>query len=382
MKILFVTNHLFGTDGYSRYTLDIVEELKARSIEVECVVWKKNPECDVVQHQILQRAGKYLVNVFVIFTGALKLKRIIKSVRPDVVHFSVEPYAHMLFFMGKKQRKPRYILTVHGTYSFIPNVLTGLKKYAAFMLSRSVFQKIEHIVAVSTYTKDALLTAAGSSLGDLISRKATVITNGVKMIQNPLRVQKDIESSFEISFVGVIRPRKGIAEALRALALFKERYTSAFVYNVIGDPIDQAHVTYLKHLANELGLEKNVVFHGRISGDELLARYARSDLFLMTSVAGGTSFEGFGLVYLEANAHGVPSIGPFNSGAREAILEGKTGFLIDPQDTAAVAERVKQVLIDKKIRSEDCISWAYENRVERKVDALVDVYSACAGTSK
>ena len=59
----------------------------------------------------------------------------------------------------------------------------------------------------------------------------------------------------------------------------------------------------------------------------------------MLSINDGKAFEGFGLVFLEANAKGMPCIGSINCGAEEAILNGKTGYIVDPYNFKEVAQK-------------------------------------------
>jgi glycosyltransferase involved in cell wall biosynthesis len=73
--------------------------------------------------------------------------------------------------------------------------------------------------------------------------------------------------------------------------------------------------------------------------------YAASDLFALPSY-----LEGFGLVYVEAAFHGVPSIGADMGGTREAILDGETGLLVPPGDRAALAGAIQRLRDDAVLR--------------------------------
>jgi phosphatidylinositol alpha-1,6-mannosyltransferase len=65
--------------------------------------------------------------------------------------------------------------------------------------------------------------------------------------------------------------------------------------------------------------------------------------------AGGLAGEGFGIVYLEAGAYGKPVVAGNVGGARDAVLDGETGLLVDPQDPLAVSEAIVRLLRDEPL---------------------------------
>jgi phosphatidylinositol alpha-1,6-mannosyltransferase len=134
-------------------------------------------------------------------------------------------------------------------------------------------------------------------------------------------------------------PRKNVDLVLRALALQKERY--AFRYTVVGDGHDRPR---LEALANELQLEDRVRFTGFVSREELLDIYAHADLMVLASSAIPGSHEGFGIVYLEAAASGVPSLAARVAGAAEAVDEGRSGMYVDEPTVAALVHALGKFL--------------------------------------
>lgn len=131
--------------------------------------------------------------------------------------------------------------------------------------------------------------------------------------------------------------RKNVDGVLRALTMLppdlRVRYT------VIGDGDDRGR---LEALAASLELGGRVHFAGSVSYPELLAAYRGTDLFIMASRARENDVEGFGIVYLEAAASGVPSICSRAGGATDAVRDGETGIVLDgaePEDIAAGIER-------------------------------------------
>jgi glycosyltransferase involved in cell wall biosynthesis len=104
-------------------------------------------------------------------------------------------------------------------------------------------------------------------------------------------------------------------------------------------------VPRLRALAWQFGVSRNVLFLGHVDERTLLAIYRRVAAFAMPSRA-----EGFGMVYLEAMLHRLPCIGSVHDAAREIVVDGETGFLIDQEDTAGLAARIVLLLTDADLR--------------------------------
>jgi phosphatidylinositol alpha-1,6-mannosyltransferase len=89
-----------------------------------------------------------------------------------------------------------------------------------------------------------------------------------------------------------------------------------------------------------------VRFLGRVPDDELLATYGAADLFVLAAREERPDVEGFGLVYLEANACGKAVVGTTSGGVPDAVVPGKTGLLVAPDDALAFARAVIELLSD------------------------------------
>jgi phosphatidylinositol alpha-1,6-mannosyltransferase len=117
------------------------------------------------------------------------------------------------------------------------------------------------------------------------------------------------------------------------------------VYVVVGEGDDRARI---EGLADSLGLRPHVMFTGRVSDPELVALYKRSDVFALPARTVLNDHEpkgeGFGIVFLEAMAFGKPVIGPNFGAPTEIIRHGQHGLLVNPQDSAAMAEALVDLL--------------------------------------
>jgi glycosyltransferase involved in cell wall biosynthesis len=128
----------------------------------------------------------------------------------------------------------------------------------------------------------------------------------------------------------------------------------------------------MKALARELGLEKTVVFAGELSDPR--PAYAAMDIFVLPSAQP----EPFGGVVLEAMALGRPVIATAIGGSPEQVVPDKTGFLIPPADTHALAEKLRTLLTDPALR--DRMRQAGRERVakdlclDRTVEGITAIY--------
>lgn len=150
-------------------------------------------------------------------------------------------------------------------------------------------------------------------------------------------------------------------------------------YIIVGNQADLGYFNQLKNLISELGLEDKVQFLENISNDELLDLYKKAKLFILLPISERTHFEGFGLVYLEAGASGLPVVGTLHSGAESAIKDGITGFLVPQNDSIEVAKVMERLLEDSGLRhrlGESGVLWAKEHDWGNIREAYIREYKA------
>lgn len=128
---------------------------------------------------------------------------------------------------------------------------------------------------------------------------------------------------------------KGVDEMIQAMADLRESQPD-LRYLVAGEGPDKQR---LIDLAEQLGVADTVIFAGFIDRAEKLDHYRLADAFAMPSRG-----EGFGIVFLESLACGVPVLGSTLDGGADALQHGKLGLLVDPSDRVAVAAGVEAVL--------------------------------------
>lgn len=128
---------------------------------------------------------------------------------------------------------------------------------------------------------------------------------------------------------------KGVDEVLEAMPELAREIPN-LSYLICGDGTDRAR---LEAKAAQLGLRDRVVFTGRIPEETKADHYRLAHAFVMPGWG-----EGFGIVYLEALACGIPVLASAVDGSREAVRNGELGVLVDPRAPGAVCDGIKQAL--------------------------------------
>ncbi len=154
-----------------------------------------------------------------------------------------------------------------------------------------------------------------------------------------LRRELAADGQFVILTIGRLQRRKGHDLVLQALARDVARRI-ACRYVIVGDGQERDR---LEGLVRELGLAEVVTFQGAVAGDRLPAYYAAADLFVHPNRIDDGDLEGFGIVFLEAAAAGLPVIAGRSGGVPEAVADGLTGLLVSGTDvdelSAAILSR-------------------------------------------
>lgn len=148
--------------------------------------------------------------------------------------------------------------------------------------------------------------------------------------------------------VARLNPRKGQREVIQALKALPAGKRASLEYWIVGAHGKENYDLLLVSAAADAGFA--VKFLGDIPDEKLGNIYAQADIFAMTSMPHKHSVEGFGLVYLEAGAHGLPIIAHAIGGVPEAVIDGETGLLVIPGDTTALTAAFARLIDDSNLR--------------------------------
>jgi phosphatidylinositol alpha-1,6-mannosyltransferase len=148
--------------------------------------------------------------------------------------------------------------------------------------------------------------------------------------------------------VGRLQRRKGHDLVLEALKRFGGA-ARRIRYVIVGDGDERNR---LEQMVADFDLGSVVVFAGKVSSADLPRYYAASDLFVHPNRVDGADFEGFGIVFLEAAASGLPVIAGRSGGVPEAVLDGVTGSLVSGTDSAELTRVMSEFIGDARRRRE------------------------------
>ncbi|NBC13103.1 MAG: glycosyltransferase [Gammaproteobacteria bacterium] len=237
-----------------------------------------------------------------------------------------------------------YINYIHGEEitTDVPYRLFGRRR-------RQYLHKADAVVAVSEFTRRALIDKMG-----VAPERIELIVNGVdaeRFQPGPKPVglleRYGLAGKRVLLTVGRLVERKGIDTTIRALPEILARCPQTR-YLVVGTGDYRAE---LEALALAQGVADQVIFAGRVPHAELVAHYQLCDLFVMPNrELANHDTEGFGLVFLEANACGKAVVAGRAGGVVEAVRHGETGLNVDGEDVAAVAGAISQLLLDDERR--------------------------------
>ena len=208
------------------------------------------------------------------------------------------------------------------------------------------------VVAVSRFTRQQVIDRYGIPAEKVIAMPPGVDVQRFRpgLDAASLKQKFGIGDRKVILTLARIVERKGHDLVVRALPEVRRQMPD--VLYLIAGPADRDYLPRLKRLIQESGVEDAVRFLGYVPAGDLPLLYNLADVYAMPSrelrEAGDT--EGFGITYLEANACGTPVIGGRSGGVGDAIADGETGFLVDPENPRELAEKLVALLSNRNLR--------------------------------
>lgn len=154
-------------------------------------------------------------------------------------------------------------------------------------------------------------------------------------------------------------PAKNTISVIKLFAKLRKDFPNLYL-NIAGTG---SELEKLKNETDNLQVSSFVNFRGMLNAEDLCKLYQQSDVFILLSF-----YESFGLVYLEANACGIPVIGSNVGGTKEAIDDGVTGFVVSLDNENEIYEKTKLLLGDKALR--DKMGQAGKKRVDENFNFI------------
>jgi len=359
MKIVFVA-YKSDISGGERVLLDLAACLKQRGHEVLAVSPAPGPLPEALQAlgapvEIIPFGKTYD------FGAVFRLTRFLRRRRPDVLHSHSMLTSILCRPAGALARVPVSISTEHLTMELARGgrgkgrVERAKARYYR-LLDNLTSRFNQAVVAVSQAVKDDLIEQG------MEESRVVVIRNGIEIPPcDPaagLRLRAELmiaPGAPVVGSVGRLSPQKDYPTFLSALRLTASEFPAAR-FLIAGEGPLQAS---LIQQSLRLGLEGKIFFLGHRRN--LSQVYSALDVFVLSS-----RWEGLPLVVLEAMAAGKPVVATAVPGTAEAMVEGKTGFLVALGDHSALADKIQRLLSDGELRRR--MGEAGRRRVEREFD--------------
>ncbi len=234
----------------------------------------------------------------------------------------------------------RLILTFHGS---------EIRRLAARRLLRwsttHLLRKATRIGVVSAFARDLFLRHFPDSAAKLVLTPGALRTD---LAPRPRASTAGTAARIVVLTVARINPRKGQLQIIEALKALPAGQRSSLEYWLVGSHSKENYDTALTAAAGSADFP--VKFLGDVADEKLGDIYQQADIFAMTSMPHKYSVEGFGLVYLEAGAHGLPVVAHDIGGVSEAVAHGISGLLVAPGDAAGLTQAFSQLIGDPALR--------------------------------
>lgn len=351
IKVLFLCSTLDAKTGSGRFNSELIKTLESNFGLEKIVVTEKRGGGG---SEILPDNRKNPIQLFHSLTAIKKL-----STECGLIHV-LDGWPNG--FYGSATGKP-LVITLIGTYAVAP-----LFKFPSNFLLKHAYVKAKALVGISKYT-------AGRVAEKLphLSKKITVINPGID--QHKFTPSSAKKENFILS-VGALKKRKGYHISIPAFAMAREKLPD-LRYRIVGSISNKKYFDYIKQVAKDNGVLDAVDFISNVSDDKLVNFYQEAKLFILTSVNEGYNFEGFGLVFLEAAAAGLPVIGTENNGIEDAIWNGYNGLLVPQNSIKETADAIVEILSNPKLSekmSSAGLNWAKNHLWANTASQYIKIY--------
>jgi len=359
-KTFLITNDLGPrAGGIESFVLGLLERVEANSVVILTSSQAKSKEFD---QQLLEKYGAIVIrdrSKILLPTPRITRKavKVMKQYQAKTIWFGA---AAPLALMAKSLRNAgatNILALSHGHevwWAKIPVFRSAIAK---------ISKNVDSLTFLGEFTKNAMLPAIKDPA------KLVKIAPGIDIDHfAPSGIDKNLIEKYKLQdrrvivCVGRLVHRKGQDKLIEAMPQVLKQFPDAVLLLVGEGPIK----SMLDKLIRHHGLEHNVIFTGRVQFADLPKYIQLGELLAMPSRDRffGLEVEGLGIVYLGASACGVPVIVGKSGGAPDAVVENKTGLIVDGTKPAEIADAVCKLLGDKELAKQMGQSgrdWVVEN---------------------
>lgn len=377
MHVVYLQPHFTYPGGSGNFVLETANRLTQRGVKVSIIAQAGAPDLRQKYPGInfvfvggpLPNTISHWMRYFRIYK---KVERTIDEIHPDIIFPQVFPANYWGFLYKKHNPKIPCVWFCHEPSAFVhdrrwidglPNPMRFLARTSnplMKVIDTNLASHADYALVNSKYTAERYRKIYGVS-------ETEVIYPGVDISEFPTR---PAEKEDYILCVSRLTKFKRINLVLDALSFLKLSGISKKLV-IVGDGEEKEN---LMEQSQELGLAGTVTFTGKVSRDLLISYYAKAQCVVFPSVG-----EPFGIVPIEAQAAWTPVIATRSGGPMESVVDGETGFLVEPNSVNALAEKIlyfdqnKQVAESMGIAGrknvETIFSW------EKATEQLLEVFT-------
>ena len=361
MRICFLNNDLNERTGAGQFCLNLTREFLAADRTLSVVVLTAVGCGHPLERVLLPTRWWRLPTRILAIRAAFR--------ECDIVHaLDGWPWGVIAAIARLGLRKP-LVITAIGTGAIQP-----LYDHRRWLLSWA-YRRADALAAISGYTRREILKKIPGLAITVVNHAVRASEFAESVLPSlPEDEQERIRSlrPYVLS-VGAPKARKGFPDALRAFSLVAAKFPD-LRYVIVG-----GGAKTFGRIAGELGFGDRLVILRGLSRAIVIALYQNAEAFLLMPRDVGKDVEGFGFAFLEAAAAGIPVIGTRESGAEDAVLDGKNGVLVAPGDADAAANAMARILGDPALREHwgsASRDFAREMHWGRVVGSYRDIYRA------
>ena len=338
IKVVMLGPYLYEMGGVTMHIKKMTKYLSYREdIEMHLITIGNKNEKTKIGNLNIHMIKKSLPYPFSIPSLVWFLKHKIIELNPDIVHAqgSFAPYSTAAALVRNKYPT---LLTMHGILAKELKFHKGINFIFILFIHKPnekfVVAKIPNIVVVTPYVKDLFCRHCDTK------SNIYVTSNGVDNEYFEIGVA---ENPNTLLFVGLISPRKGLLDLVKAMKIIIERIQDVKL-NIVGSIESKKYSDILNEYVKTNKLKGNVNFTGYLSEAELKQKYREATLFVLPSYE-----ESQGIVLLEAMACGKPVVASNVGGIPFVVEEGKTGLLFESGNVEDLADKIMTILKNEEL---------------------------------
>ena len=277
--------------------------------------------------------------------------RLFKEIKNNLKRIKQAPLLHLaepgslrafIRFGWVLKKLPNLIITIHGTelIRFCRNPIEKL-----FFLR--LLKNVKKIHVLSKFNRNQLIKLCPTIKDKILLFPGAPARN---LVGGPVKDRKPARENIRILCVARIHPRKGQDRVLQSISKLPNDLKKKIECLFVGPVVKKNFFRELEKQKERIDCK--ISFLGDLPDQELKNIYQSSDIFVLPSMPRAQSVEGFGFVYLEASSHGLAVLAHRIGGVEDAIKDGETGILTNPEKPEELENALKTLLVDETLRKQ------------------------------